>query len=84
MILEVEAAAAFDELTRSNRDDLLVRQEQEAWPNLFRRARLIPAVEYVQANRVRTLLMQGLQEIMAQVDVFLAPASDRDSLYLAT
>ena len=50
-ILSVEAAAAFDELTRSNRDDLLVRQIKNAWPSVFREARMIPAVEYVQANR---------------------------------
>ena len=57
IILFAEAAAAFDELTRSNRDDLLARQVKDAWPNVFRAARLIPAVEYVQANRLRTLAM---------------------------
>ena len=59
-ILSAEAAAAFDELTRSNRDDLLARQAQDAWPNVFRQARLIPAVEYIQANRLRTLLMRAM------------------------
>ena len=57
LILNVEAAAAFDEFTLSNRDDLLVRQIKDAWPNRFREARLVPAVEYIQANRLRTLLM---------------------------
>ena len=61
IILFAEAAAAFDELTRSNRDDLLARQVKDAWPNVFRRSRLIPAVEYVQANRIRTLAMQAMQ-----------------------
>ena len=82
LILEVEAAAAFDELTRSNVDDLLVRQEEEAWPNLFRQARFIPAVEYVQANRVRALVMQALSQLMADVDLYVAPSLEGDNLLL--
>jgi Asp-tRNA(Asn)/Glu-tRNA(Gln) amidotransferase A subunit family amidase len=81
LILVVEAAAAFDELTRSNRDDLLVRQDEDAWPNTFRQARLIPAVEYIQANRIRTLLMQAMAGIMAGVDLYAAPSFD-DNLLL--
>jgi Asp-tRNA(Asn)/Glu-tRNA(Gln) amidotransferase A subunit family amidase len=73
-ILFAEAAAAFDELTRSNRDDLLVRQVQEAWPNVLRLARLIPAVEYIQANRVRTLIMRAMANLMATIDVYVAPS----------
>jgi len=72
-ILSAEAAAAFDELTRSNRDDLLVRQNRGAWPNSFRQARLIPAVEYIQANRLRTLLMQEMAQKMEGIDVYIAP-----------
>ena len=72
-ILSVEAAAAFDELTRSNRDDLLTRQDAGAWPTTFRRARTVPAVEYIQANRVRTLLMREMDEAMSKVDVYVAP-----------
>ena len=53
IILRAEAAAAFDELTRSDRDSLLVMQHRFAWPNLFRTARYITAVEYIQANRVQ-------------------------------
>ncbi len=74
MILNVEAAAAFDELTRSNRDDLMVRQIKRAWPNVFRQARLIPAVEYIQANRVRTMLMGAMEAVMDGVDVFVTPS----------
>lgn len=81
-ILSVEAAAAFDELTRSNRDDLLVRQERNAWPNIFRQARFIPAVEYIQANRIRTLLMQTMAEKMKDVDVFVAPSFQGGTLLL--
>lgn len=72
-ILSAEAAAAFDELTRSNRDDLLVRQTGGAWPNSFRQSRLILAVEYIQANRLRTLLMQRMAEKMKKIDVYIAP-----------
>ncbi len=81
-ILNAEAAAAFDELTRSNRDDLLVRQIRNAWPNVFRQSRLIPAVEYIQANRVRTLAMQAMEEIMSQVDVYVVPSFGGSNLLL--
>ena len=73
-ILSAEAAAAFDELTRSDRDDLLVRQDKRAWPNSFRTSRLIPAVEYIQANRARTLIMEKMAETMKNVDVFVTPS----------
>lgn len=72
-ILNVEAATAFDLLTRSNQDDLLVRQIQNAWPNVFRAARFVPAVEYLMANRARTVLQQQMHEFMSEVDVLIAP-----------
>jgi Asp-tRNA(Asn)/Glu-tRNA(Gln) amidotransferase A subunit family amidase len=71
LILFAEAAAAFDDLTRSNRDDLLARQEEHAWPNALRQARLIPAVEYIQANRLRTLVMRAMDSVMANIDVYV-------------
>ncbi len=83
LILSCEAAAAFDELTRSNRDDLLVRQIARAWPNEFRVARTIPAVEYIQASRVRTLLLERMAELMAQVDLYISPTYGGNNL-LAT
>jgi Asp-tRNA(Asn)/Glu-tRNA(Gln) amidotransferase A subunit family amidase len=73
-ILDAEAAAAFDDLTRSNRDDLLARQGKDDWPTLFRAARFIPAVEYIQANRLRTELMKSMAEKMKGVDVFVSPS----------
>jgi Asp-tRNA(Asn)/Glu-tRNA(Gln) amidotransferase A subunit family amidase len=82
IILSAEAAAAFDELTRSNRDDLLVRQDRGAWPNAFRQARFIPAVEYIQANRIRTLLMADMAERMKNIDVYVAPSFGGDNLLL--
>lgn len=73
LILFVEAAAAFDELTRSNRDDMLSKQGATDWPNTFRRARLIPAVEYIQANRIRSLIIQDMARLFQDVDVIVLP-----------
>ena len=74
-LLTVEAAASFDELTRSGRDDLMVRQGKNAWPNSFRSARFVPAVEYIQANRARTKLINDMaaQLKAAQLDVYISP-----------
>jgi Asp-tRNA(Asn)/Glu-tRNA(Gln) amidotransferase A subunit family amidase len=74
VILTAEAAAAFDDLTRSGKDDQMVQQTRNAWPNTFRSARFIPAVEYIQANRIRTLLMQRLDDFMQPVDLFVTPS----------
>lgn len=82
IILSTEAGAAFDELTRSNRDDLLVRQIKDAWPNVFRASRFIPAVEYINANRIRFLLIQQMQEIMNEIDLYVAPSWEGDNLLL--
>ncbi len=75
-IISVEGAAAFDDMTRSNRDDLLVRQTKNAWPNSFRAARFVPAVEYLQANRLRTKLIQEVYEVLkkANVEVYVSPS----------
>jgi Asp-tRNA(Asn)/Glu-tRNA(Gln) amidotransferase A subunit family amidase len=81
-ILSAEAAAAFDELTRSGRDDLLVRQIENAWPNVFRHSRLIPAVEYIQANRVRTLLLRAMERAVAPFDAYVAPSFGGSNLLL--
>jgi Asp-tRNA(Asn)/Glu-tRNA(Gln) amidotransferase A subunit family amidase len=82
IILNAEAAAAFDELTRSGRDDLLVRQTANAWPTSFRRARMIPAVEYIQANRVRTMVMGALESALEGIDVFVTPSYAGDVLLM--
>lgn len=71
LTLGAEAATAFDELTRSGQDDELVRQGRSAWPNTFRAARLIPAVEYLRAQRLRTQLMLDLHIALADVDVLV-------------
>jgi Asp-tRNA(Asn)/Glu-tRNA(Gln) amidotransferase A subunit family amidase len=79
-ILSAEAGAAFDELTRSGQDDLLVSQSSYSWPNSFRQARMIPAVEYIQANRLRTLLIQKMDKLMESMDVFITPSYGGDVL----
>jgi Asp-tRNA(Asn)/Glu-tRNA(Gln) amidotransferase A subunit family amidase len=81
-ILTAEAATAFDELTRSGRDDLLVRQIARAWPNVFRQGQLIPAVEYLRANRVRTLLQREMERRLEKIDVYLCPTFGGDNLLL--
>lgn len=82
MILWAEAAAAFDDLTRSDRDELLVRQGKDSWPNRFRAARLIPAVEYLQAQRLRRKVMVAMQAIFEEVDLLVAPAVYGQNLWL--
>jgi Asp-tRNA(Asn)/Glu-tRNA(Gln) amidotransferase A subunit family amidase len=72
-LLAAEAAAAFDELTRTGRDKLLTDQGPGDWPNTFRTARLIPAVEYIQANRARLLAMEAVAKILDGFDVIVAP-----------
>ena len=73
-LLTVEGAAAFDDITRSGKDDLMVRQIKNAWPNAFRAARFVPAVEYIQANRHRSLLIQDFHKKLGDIDVYLSPA----------
>jgi Asp-tRNA(Asn)/Glu-tRNA(Gln) amidotransferase A subunit family amidase len=74
-MLTSEAAAAFDELTRSGRDKLLTAQSADDWPNTFRCARFIPAVEYIQASRARRLAMDAVAKVFDTVDVIVAPTS---------
>ena len=75
-LLTAEAAAAFDDLTRSGRDALLTEQGVEDWPNAFRIARLYPAVEYIQANRARTLAIRQVSALFEQVDVIVTPSTE--------
>lgn len=82
LILTAEASAAFDELTRSGRDDQLVRQVRDAWPNVFRQGQLIPAVEYIRANRIRTLLMDEMERAIGGVDAYIAPSFGGNNLLL--
>jgi Asp-tRNA(Asn)/Glu-tRNA(Gln) amidotransferase A subunit family amidase len=81
-ILSAEAGAAFDELTRTGRDDELVRQIENAWPNVFRQSRTIPAVEYIQANRVRTLVMREMERLLDGLDCWVSPSFGGSNLLL--
>ena len=74
IILASEASAAFDALTRSKQDSLMVRQDKGAWPNYFRTSRFIPAVDYVNANRIRTRLIQEMNKLFEEYDVIVAPS----------
>jgi Asp-tRNA(Asn)/Glu-tRNA(Gln) amidotransferase A subunit family amidase len=74
-LLQAEAAAAFDEMTRSGRDKLLTYQGPGDRPNSFRVARFMPAVEYIQANRARMLLIEAMGKLFADLDVIVAPTS---------
>lgn len=75
-VLSVESAAAFDELTRSGAVDMMAPlPERSARPNTFRTARFVPAVEYINANRVRTLVMEAMHAAMRDIDVFITPGS---------
>jgi Asp-tRNA(Asn)/Glu-tRNA(Gln) amidotransferase A subunit family amidase len=73
MMLESEAAAAFDELTRTGRDKLLTSQGPDDWPNSFRSARFFPAVEYIQASRARRMAMDAVGKVFSQFDVIVTP-----------
>jgi Asp-tRNA(Asn)/Glu-tRNA(Gln) amidotransferase A subunit family amidase len=72
--LYVEGAAAFDEMTRMDLDDMLVAQHRSAWPNLFRSSRFIPAVEYIQANRFRNILIEEMHALFSGYDVIVTPS----------
>ena len=80
IILNAEAAAAFDDITRDGRVNQLSGQTAFDWPNSFRTARFIPAVEYIRAQRARTLLMREMDSLMSKWDVFITPSSGGGSL----
>jgi len=81
-ILSAEAGAAFDKITRNRKVDLMVRQTRDAWPNVFRASRFIPAVEYIQANRLRYQLIQDMEKILADVDLYISPSFGGSNLLL--
>jgi Asp-tRNA(Asn)/Glu-tRNA(Gln) amidotransferase A subunit family amidase len=80
LIVGVESAAAFDKLTRTNQDDQMVQQNKDRWPNVFRTARFVPAVDYVNACRLRTAIMQRIDPFIAQYDIIIAPPETGDQL----
>jgi Asp-tRNA(Asn)/Glu-tRNA(Gln) amidotransferase A subunit family amidase len=74
VVIGVECAAQFDEMTRNNMDDELTRQTKYDWPNQFRTARFVPAVEYINAQRHRYVLMQKVNEVLQQYDAIICPS----------
>jgi len=76
-ILTTEAAAAFEEFSRGSEDDLVKKSH---WPDTFRHRRFVPAVEYIQANRYRTILVERLNALMKDVDVFVEVAHSNTQL----
>ena len=75
IILTAEAGAAFEDLVLSGRTSELVQQEAAAWPNTFRAAQFIPAVDYINANRVRTLACRKYWDLFSTVDVVVTPTT---------
>jgi len=73
-LLEAEAAAAFDDITRDGQVRTLKGQNPQDWPNSFRGSRLIPAVEYIRAQRARTLLVEKFEAFMKEWDVIVMPS----------
>jgi Asp-tRNA(Asn)/Glu-tRNA(Gln) amidotransferase A subunit family amidase len=73
LMLNAEAAAAFDDLTRNGGAEKLTGQAAGDWPNSFRSSRMTPAVEYIRAARARTLLMRQFQEYMSGFDALVSP-----------
>lgn len=80
IILDCEAGAAFDEFTRSGKAREMAQQTPNAWPTLFRRAHLIPATDYINANRVRTMAMHAWDAMMRDIDVIVAPTNSSQLL----
>lgn len=73
-IWAAESAAAFDPLTRSGRDSLMVQQWQSRYPNMFRSGRFIPAVEYLTVSRLRYLVMQQAFPLLSKYDIIIVPS----------
>jgi Asp-tRNA(Asn)/Glu-tRNA(Gln) amidotransferase A subunit family amidase len=83
VILFAEAAAAFEELTLSGRLDQLKIQVPDAWPNTFRQARFLSAVDFVQADRLRRKVAQEMGRVFSQVDLLLVPSLRSEMLTIA-
>src|SRR5262249_16932904 len=76
-LLDAEAAAAFDQLTRTRPDKFVPERGPDDWPSVSRAARFTPVVEYIQANRARALAMEAGSKAFADFDVIVAPTSSQ-------
>jgi Asp-tRNA(Asn)/Glu-tRNA(Gln) amidotransferase A subunit family amidase len=80
LIVGAESAAAFDQLTISSKDDEMVQQNKDRWPNTFRTSQLVPAVAYINACRVRYQIMKKMDPVLDGYDVIIAPPETGDQL----
>jgi Asp-tRNA(Asn)/Glu-tRNA(Gln) amidotransferase A subunit family amidase len=80
----VEISSVWDEMVRSGQDIQLTRQDADHIGNLCRTTQTMPAIEYVRANRIRTLLMEAMAKVMADLDVYVAPQSRIDDPFVST
>jgi Asp-tRNA(Asn)/Glu-tRNA(Gln) amidotransferase A subunit family amidase len=80
LIVVVEGAAAFDPLTRSSQDDEMVQQNKDRWPNTFRSSRFVPAVEYINACRMRYQIMKKMDPVIDSYDIIIVPPETGDQL----
>jgi Asp-tRNA(Asn)/Glu-tRNA(Gln) amidotransferase A subunit family amidase len=79
IILESEAGAAFQKITLNNQVEKMVKQDKNAWPNVFRAAQFIPAVDYINASRIRTILIKNFNDLIKKYDVLVFPSLEDDS-----
>jgi Asp-tRNA(Asn)/Glu-tRNA(Gln) amidotransferase A subunit family amidase len=82
LIIGAESAAAFDELTRSSKDDEMVQQGKDRWPNTFRTSQFVPAVDYINACRMRWLIMKKMNPLIDEFDIIITPPETGDQLAL--
>jgi len=80
LIIGAESAAAFDPLTRSSKDDDMVQQNKDRWPNIFRTSQFVPAVDYINACRMRFLIMKKMDPVLDTYDIIIAPPETGDQL----
>ena len=73
-----EISAVWDEMVRNGEDTQLIRQDPDHIGNLCRKTQIMPAIAYIQANRIRTLLMKAMADIMSDFDIYVAPQSRID------
>ncbi|HEY4967457.1 MAG TPA: amidase [Puia sp.] len=82
LIIGAESAAAFDPLTRSSMDDEMVQQNKDRWPNTFRTSQFVPAVDYINACRMRWLIMKKMEPFIDSYDIIITPPETGDQLAL--
>ncbi|MFY7653174.1 MAG: amidase [Chitinophagaceae bacterium] len=80
LIVSAESAAFFEELTLTDKDDLLAQQHSYNWPNIFRSGQMIPATAYINACRMRTMIIEKMAPLLNDYDIIIAPPSTGEQL----